>query len=160
MEIYQDLGFLIFGSRLRRMSEYYIAEVNKVYKDQDIEFEASWFPVFYFLYHQEEVNMRNIADQLQVSHSAISQLVKNLRKKGLVDTRPYDKDRRQLIVELTEKGDELMRQTQPIWDSIAESMNSIKESVPATEYLLDAFNALEMFFDETTLSSVILKNLK
>ncbi len=160
MEIYHDLGFLIFGSRLRRMSEYYIAEINKVYKAQNIEFEASWFPIFYFLHKREEVNLREIADQLQVSHSAISQLIKNLREKGLVATRPYEHDRRQIIVQLTPQGKVLMKQTQPIWESISKSMDIIKKSVPETEHLLSAFTALEIYFDEISLSSVILKNLK
>ena len=58
MSFYHDLGFLIFGSRLRRMSEYYISEINKVYKENGIDFDASWFPVFYLLSRKEEVNLR------------------------------------------------------------------------------------------------------
>ena len=63
--IYQDLGFLILGSRLRRMSEYFLSEVNKVYQVVGVPFEASWFPLFFILAREKEVSIRQAADELQ-----------------------------------------------------------------------------------------------
>src|SRR5690606_41644183 len=68
------------GSRLRRVSEYFIAEVNKVYEYHGIEFEAGWFPLFFLLSTREELSIKAISATLSVSHSASSQLVSQDRK--------------------------------------------------------------------------------
>ena len=160
MKFYHDLGFLIFGSRLRRMSEYYISEINRVYREKNIDFEAAWFPLFYLLASGGDINLREIADKLQVSHSAISQLVKNLKEKGLVATKPSVDDRRQNMVSLTEEGKALMNQLKPVWESITESLNEIYRSADGTENLLPALSALENYFEQNPLSDIILNNLK
>lgn len=160
MSFYHDLGFLIFGSRLRRMSEYYISEINKVYKEKGIDFEASWFPVFYFLSRKEEVNLREIADELQVSHSAISQLIKNLKGRGLVTTTPSEEDRRQNMVKLTPAGETLLDSLKPVWIAISASMNDIYADAGKTVDLLPALHSLETYFGENPLSEIISKNLK
>lgn len=159
MKFYHDLGFLIFGSRLRRLSEYYIAEINKVYQIKNIDFEAAWFPLFYFLSVKDEVNLREIADELQVSHSAISQLVKNLRTKGLVAVEPSKTDRRQNMVKFTPQGELLMEQLRPVWESISGSMEHIYANAAEIINLLPALSALENHFEENPLSDIILKTL-
>lgn len=159
MKFYHNLGFLIFGSRLRRLSEYYIAEINKVYQTKNIDFEAAWFPLFYFLSGKEEVNLREISDVLQVSHSAISQLVKNLRTKGLVTVTPSKTDRRQNMVKLTPEGKLLMKQLKPVWESISVSINHIYTNAAEVSNLFPALSALENHFEENPLSDIILKTL-
>jgi hypothetical protein len=47
MNFYENLVYLVFGSRLRRLSETFLADVNKIYQAQDITFDASWFPIYY-----------------------------------------------------------------------------------------------------------------
>jgi len=66
MNFYQQLGFLVFGSRLKRLSDTFINDINKVYKSYNIQFDASWFPVFYILSQKEEVSIKEISDDLNV----------------------------------------------------------------------------------------------
>lgn len=160
MNFYRDLEFLIFGSRLRRLSDYYIAEINKVYKTKNIEFEASWFPIFYFLSVKKEVNLREISRELLVSHSAVSQLVKTLREKGLVDVKPSFEDRRQNMVSFTPRGELLVEQLKPIWENISKAMDSISSNANETSNLFPALLALENIFEKKPLSTIILKNLE
>ena len=47
MNFYQDLGFLVFGNRLKRLANIFIQDINRIYKNHKIQFDASWFPVFY-----------------------------------------------------------------------------------------------------------------
>ena len=49
MNFYQQLGTLVFGTRLKKLSDYFLSEINKVYSDQNIPFEASWFGVFFLV---------------------------------------------------------------------------------------------------------------
>ena len=49
MSIYKKTGVLLFGTRLKRLSDKFLSDLSKIYKDEDIRFEAGWFPVFYLL---------------------------------------------------------------------------------------------------------------
>src|ERR1700712_1843182 len=107
MNFYQQLGFLVFGSRLKRLGDTFINDVNRVYKNHKIEFDTSWFPVFYILSQKKEVSIKEISDDLNVSHSAISQLVSSLQQKGLIKCVISKKDARHRAITLTSKGEKL-----------------------------------------------------
>lgn len=149
---YQSLGFLVFGSRLRRLSEYFLMEVNKVYEQEGIPFDASWFPVFYVLSKQQPMPLIDIADTLEVSHSAISQLVTSLRKKGLVKTAPCPDDGRRQLVILTKKGEELLQQVQPVWEAITAAMTEVASANKQSRLLLEGIAQVEQAVQHTPLS--------
>ena len=149
---YQSLGFLVFGSRLRRLSEYFLMEVNKVYEQEGIPFDASWFPVFYVLSKKQPMPLIDIADTLEVSHSAVSQLVTSLRKKGLVKTAPCPEDGRRQLVALTKKGEELLQQVQPIWEAITTAMTELASANKQSKLLLEGIAQVEQAVQQTPLS--------
>lgn len=160
MKFYQDLGFLILGSRLRRMSEYYLSEVNKVYLEKHIPFDASWFPIFYILSKRDSVSLTDIASELMVSHSAVSQLVKNLKQRKLIETALSKEDKRHQMVKLSESGQALLAQLKPIWKAISLSLNKINKEEKSTADLLPALLSLENYFELQPLSDIILKKVK
>lgn len=160
MNIYKDLGFLILGSRLRRMSEYFLAEVNKVYQAKGLPFEAGWFPLFFMISKGEAVSLRSVADQLGTSHSAVSQLVKNLKNRGLLETVTDSSDKRSQLIQLTQQGKELQTQLIPIWKEIASSLSRMKNIHPDVAFFLPALENLEDHFEKQPLSDIILENLK
>jgi DNA-binding MarR family transcriptional regulator len=160
MSFYSSLGFLVFGSRLRRLSEYFLSEVNKVYEQAGIPFEASWFPVFYILGKEQPMPLIDIAAQLEVSHSAISQLVTGLKKKGLVKTAPCPDDGRRQLVMLSKKGEEMLQQIQPIWEAITQAMTELAEENKMSKQVLEAVSAVENSVEAEALSVRILKALK
>ncbi|SEA09963.1 MarR family protein [Arachidicoccus rhizosphaerae] len=157
--IYQDLGFLILGSRLRRMSEYFLSEVNKVYQDLGIPFEASWFPLFYMLSNQKQVSIRQVADELMTSHSAVSQLVTKLKEKNLITTDALAQDKRVQVIGLTKKGQALKKKLLPVWDGISESMALMEKSYPDVAHFLPAVANLEAHFEAQPLSEIILEKV-
>jgi len=152
MSFYQSLGFLVFGSRLRRLSEYFLAEVNKVYEQAGIPFEASWFPVFYLLSQQQPMSLIDIAGTLEVSHSAISQLVTGLRKKDLVRTAPCPEDGRRQLVMLSKKGADLLHRVQPIWDAITAAMTEMASAHKQSRQVLEAIGRVEQAMQSASLS--------
>jgi DNA-binding MarR family transcriptional regulator len=153
MSFYSSLGYLVFGSRLRRLSEYFLMEVNKVYEQSGIAFDASWFPVFYILSKQQNIPLTDIAEQLEVSHSAVSQLITGLKKKGLVKTGPCADDGRRQLVMLSKKGEELLQQVQPVWKAITSAMSDLTES---QQQLLDAITKVEKAVQQEPLSTRII----
>ncbi|UPK71611.1 MarR family winged helix-turn-helix transcriptional regulator [Chitinophaga filiformis] len=160
MSFYASLGYLVFGSRLRRLSEYFLMEVNKVYEQSGIAFDASWFPVFYILSRQQNIPLIDIAEQLEVSHSAVSQLITGLKKKGLVKTAPCPDDGRRQLVMLSKKGEELLQQVQPVWAAITEAMKELTEEHKQSRLLLEAVSQVESAVQETPLSIRILASMK
>lgn len=159
MSFYPSLGYLVFGSRLRRLSEYFLMEVNKVYEQQGIAFDASWFPVFYLLSKQQSIPMIDISEQLEISHSAVSQMVTNLKKKGLLKTTPCKEDGRRQLVAFSKKGEELLHQIQPIWEAITNAMNELAMENKQSQQVLAAIAQIEQAVQQKPLSERIKQQL-
>ncbi|MGX5817432.1 MarR family winged helix-turn-helix transcriptional regulator [Chitinophaga lutea] len=157
MGFYPSLGYLIFGSRLRRLSEYFLGEVNKVYAAQGISFDASWFPLFYLLSQRERLTLMDIAGELEVSHSAVSQLVANLKNKGLLKTTRCEEDGRRQWVVLTKKGRALLEQVLPVWKGIEAGMRGLAEDNKQSSKILEAIQAMERAAEHIPLADRILR---
>jgi len=144
MNFYQDLGFLVFGSRLKRLGDIFINDANRICKEHKIEFDASWFPVFYILSRKKEISIKEISDSLNVSHSAISQLINNLQQKGLIKSVVSKKDARHKAVTFTAKGDKLVQKIQPVWNALEKAMNELAESSgSSSKKILKALTGIE-----------------
>lgn len=157
MSFYPSLGYLIFGSRLRRLSEYFLAEVNKVYAQAGIPFDASWFPLFYLLSVKDKLTLMDIATSLEVSHSAVSQLVTNLKSKGLLKTSRCEEDGRRQWVVLSKKGEELLKQVLPVWKGIEAAMGGLALENKQSSKILEAIGALERAVEAEPLADRILR---
>ncbi len=158
MNFYQKLGPLVFGTRLKRLSDYFLSEVNKVYADLGIPFEASWFGVFYLLKQNESLSIIDMAETLEISHSAVSQLVKNLENKKLLEIKNSDDDGRKKLVRLTEEGKMLLEKIIPVWDSLSQTMADLLENEQSKE-ALNSILAIEIAFQKQNLSNRIKKEL-
>jgi DNA-binding MarR family transcriptional regulator len=146
MNLYQKLGHLVLGSRLRRMSETFLAEINRIYQNEGIDFDASWFPVFYLLSKNDSLSIKELSEQTEVSHPAASQLITNLKNRNLVETTVSVDDGRKQLVQFTDKGRALLNQILPVWDAISSSMAELEASDPKIAELLPAISALENRF--------------
>jgi len=151
MNFYQDLGFLVFGSRLKRLGDTFINDVNRIYKDNKIDFDASWFPVFYILSQKKEISIKEIADDLKVSHSAISQLVSSLQQKGLIKSVVAKKDARHKAITFTAKGEKLLQKIQPVWNALEKAMNELAEGSAHSKKILKSLTGLESGIKEKSL---------
>jgi DNA-binding MarR family transcriptional regulator len=160
MNFYQSLGYLIFGSRLKRLSEYFLSEINEVYKKEGIEFDASWFPVFYLLSEHQPVAIQELSETMVVSHSAASQLVTTLKNKGLVSSFKNPADGRKQEISLTQKGEELLKQLLPVWDAINATLTDKIENTKASKALLKTLTAAENKLQENSLAESITGYLK
>jgi DNA-binding MarR family transcriptional regulator len=58
----------------------------------------------------ERPTIRTLAERLQLRHHTVVELVNRLEAKRLAVRRPSDADRREIMVEVTEKGARLLRQ--------------------------------------------------
>ena len=113
--IIHEAGNLMLGSRLKRLGERALAEVKEVYRTTGIEFETSWFPIFYILDQREVCSIQDMSDELGISHSAVSQLVSSLVKRELLTIQQTDDDQRRKEIRLSEKGKNLLQRVRPLW---------------------------------------------
>lgn len=159
MNLYQSLGYLVLGSRLRRLSEAFLAEINRVYQNESIDFDASWFPVFYLLSKNEALSIKELSEQIEVSHPAASQLITNLKNRKLVTSATCADDGRRQLVTLTESGRKLLAQILPMWDAISAAMTELVENDEAAQQLLPAITGLETAFRSVNLAGMINEKL-
>ncbi len=143
MNFYRQLGFLVFGSRLKRLGDTFINDVNRIYKNHKIDFDASWFPVFYILSQKKEVSIKEISDELNVSHSAISQLVSSLQQKGLIKSVISKKDARHKAITFTIKGEKLLEKIKPVWNALQKAMEELTMQHANSKKILAALTGIE-----------------
>lgn len=159
MNLYQQLGFLVFGSRLKRLGDNYLNDVNRIYKKHKIEFDASWFPVFYILSIKKEVSIKEIADELNVSHSAISQLVSSLQQKGFIKSVTSKKDARHRAITFTAKGAKHLEKIKPVWNALQTAMEELANENVQTKKMLAALTKMENNINKKPLFERIEANL-
>jgi len=160
MNFYEELGYLVLGSRMRRLSEAFLSEINKTYQTAGIAFDASWFPVFYLLSKKESISIKELSDTTGVSHPAASQLVSNLKNKKLLKTTTSSKDGRLQLVQLTKAGRTLLEQIIPVWEAIKLTMEELVHSDQESAHLLTAITAVEKSFRALSLSQKINEKLE
>jgi len=160
MNFYQSLGFLVFGSRLKRLSDTFLNDVNLVYRSYNISFDASWFPVFYILSQKTEVSIKEISDELNVSHSAISQLIANLQEKGLIKSVVSKQDARHRVITFTSKGVKLLQKIKPVWDALQQAMEELVNENEQSKKILEALTAMEKSIQKTGVFHRVEKILK
>jgi DNA-binding MarR family transcriptional regulator len=159
MNLYQSLGYLVLGSRLRRLSEGFLAEINRAYQNEGIDFDASWFPVFYLLSKNNSLSIKELSEQTEVSHPAASQLITNLKNRNLVTSATCTDDGRKQLVQLTESGKQLLEQILPVWNAILSAMDDLLLEEPRCVELLPTISSLETAFKSTNLSERISNKL-
>ncbi len=143
MNFYQQLGYLVFGSRLKRLGDTFLNDVNSIYKKHKIPFDASWFPVFYILSQKKEVSIKEISDELNISHSAVSQLVSGLQQKGLIKSVTSNKDARHKAVTFTAKGRKLLQKILPLWKALQKAMEELACEGACSKKILAGLSEME-----------------
>lgn len=151
MDFYSQTGKLALGSRLRRLSETLTQDAAKVYALYDVALDPKWFPVFYVLSKQERASITEIAHLIGHSHPSVSQIVKEMSKKGLTTTEKDDQDARVSVVRLANAGKQLIPKiekqyvdvTQAVEKLLSEAQADLWKAIAEVEFLL----ADHSFFD-------------
>lgn len=109
MDIYNQIGKIAIGSRLRRLNENISEEAYKVYGLYGIELKPNWFPVFYVLSQKQHQTISNIAKEIGHSQPSVSKIVKEMIKKGVVAESKDQADLRKNVISLTQFGTDMTK---------------------------------------------------
>ncbi|TDI81163.1 MAG: GNAT family N-acetyltransferase [Caldithrix sp.] len=160
MDFYRHVGELIFGTRLKRLSEKFLFDVGKVYKSLDIDFEPSWFPIFYLLNKNREMSAAEMAEELAITHQAVSQLVTILEIKKVIKILQDNNDKRKRLIVFTKKGLTLMDTVKPVWKSMEKALQKLFGEGANSAYLLHALDEFEDSLKRKGLYSRIMEDIK
>ncbi|BAZ51846.1 GCN5-related N-acetyltransferase [Nostoc sp. NIES-4103] len=151
MDFYSQTGKVALGSRLRRLSEKLTEDAAKIYVLYDVPLDPKWFPVFYVLSHKQEASITEIAQIIGHSHPSVSQIVKEMNKKGLATINKSAEDARVSVVRLSDAGRSLVPKiekqyldvTQAVEDLLSQTQHDLWKAIEEVEFLL----ASKSFFE-------------
>ena len=149
---------LALGSRLKRLSDSFMRDGKRIYKDLYIDFEPSLLPVFKTIYEEEQINIGKIAKQLDISQPAVTQFVNNLIKRKLLKVIPDKKDRRKKKVALTNKGFITINKLKPLWNIFEKQLKII--STNEDTCFLEHLRLIEKRQKEYPIYNRVMDNLK
>ena len=127
MDFVRELGVLALGSRLRRLSDRIMASGQQVYRMTEIDFEPRWFPVYRLLADGGSKTVGDCARELGLTHASVSQTAAAMAKRGITTSREDCDDARRRLLELTDKGRDLLPQLRGIWSDIEASISDVVE---------------------------------
>ncbi|MFO7889240.1 MAG: GNAT family N-acetyltransferase [bacterium] len=157
---YKRVGELIIGTRLKRISDKFLTDVANIYKKLHIPFEVSWFPIFYLLNEKGKLSVTEISKELEITHSAVSQMIAVLDKRGMIKFIDDKDDKRRRFICFTARGQKLMSTLPPIWEAMQHCMQEIFSEGVNSTHILSALNEVEESLGKESLTSRVVKELE
>lgn len=113
-DLVKHLGELAFATRLKRLAESLQADVAKIYRELNVDFEPKWFTMLYALHHNGTMSVIELSNLLGLTHPAIIQFGEQMQRKKLVSFVRDKADARKKLIQLTEKGEETFQTIEPV----------------------------------------------
>lgn len=127
-DVMRSYGNLSLGSRLKRLSDFMFSEVSEIYRLQNIGLNPAFFPLFNLIHLHGEQSITAAAEQLSVSHPAISKTAKKMESEGWIHKVADPEDERRQLLALTEQSQQLLVEIQPVWTAIKTHLDQLMES--------------------------------
>lgn len=118
----QDLIKLLLGRTPTAINRFLISK----FKENEINITPEQWSILSILWEKEGWSQQQLANQTYRDRAAITRLVDNLEKEGLIVRKSDSRDRRLKIIHLTSKGKELEDRVVSI---VTESINIAKRGV-------------------------------
>src|SRR6056297_48769 len=144
--IYDSLGEMALGTRLRMLSDKVTKDATKLYALYGVDLKPNWFPVFYVLTQERtEKSIMAIADQIGHSHPSVVKIVRDMEKAELIAKTKDTSDKRKQLICLTKKGQQITKDIQnqyldvnsAIIELFQQSTHNIWQGIIELEYLLN-----------------------
>jgi DNA-binding MarR family transcriptional regulator len=105
------------GTLLRNLVEHLDGGVEAMYEKEGLDCRSRFTPVIRHLEQNGPSSIRQIATANGLTHSAISQTVSEMLKKGLVSSEP-GQDGRERIISFTAKAEAMLPRLHVLWRAI------------------------------------------
>jgi DNA-binding MarR family transcriptional regulator len=145
MKTIDEAGILAIATRLQRLSDNLRKDGSLIYKAFGIDFEPKYFPVVFVLHANPLLSIVQVAEEIGYSHPSTITLLKDLEKKGLVESKKDQHDERKRMVRLTAKGKSLIKKIEPVWEVM---IRALDELLATKNNLLTAITEVEERLEE------------
>ena len=145
MDRMRQFGSLSLGSRLRRLSDRLVDDVNQLYQSQGIDLNPTFFPLFNLLCQQGAMTVTEAAEQLGVTHPAISKIARKMLAEGWLSKTADPSDERRQLLDLTPQSEHLLTRIEPVWHAIRSYLDQFmtEQQYPLLEALGEFEGRLE-----------------
>ncbi|MCW3465747.1 MarR family winged helix-turn-helix transcriptional regulator [Chitinophaga nivalis] len=126
--VIDESGLLAIATRLQRLADQIRKDGLLIYQANNIDFEPKWFPVIYTLHKKNILSVVEIAAEIGYTHPSTISLLRELEKQKLIRSRKDKTDERKRLILLTEKGNALVAQMQPVWDRMVAALTAITDT--------------------------------
>ena len=158
MNALKGFGELGLGSRLKRLSEFMMKDIQAVYDHFNIDFDPYLFPIIKIIDNYNGVTNTQIKDSLQLSQPAITQAINKLIKKELISITTDENDARKKIVHLSDKGTATVSQMRPLWTAMETVVKQYTQFT--SNSLIEHINTLEAKLEDQSLKQSIIDYTK
>lgn len=149
MDFFDKTGKMAIGSRLRLLTDCITADAADIYRLYGNDFKPKWFPVFFVLENGEAKTVTAIANEIGHSHPSVSNIVKEMKARGLIAGDTERSDGRCNLVRLSEKGREMVASIKETCADVEKAVDGICRE--ATHDLWRAINEWEYLLGEKSL---------
>jgi N-acetylglutamate synthase-like GNAT family acetyltransferase/DNA-binding MarR family transcriptional regulator len=158
MDFYSQTGKMAIGTRLRKLGESITEDAAHIYKLYDVQLQPRWFPVFYVLSQSSYMSITVIANEIRHSHVSVVQIVREMKKKGLVIDKMDSTDARKTLVALSSKG---RKEAEKIQDQYKDVGDAVEAMFTQTTYdLWKAIEEWEHLLEQKTLLKRVVEQKK
>lgn len=121
----ESLGYLSIGSQIRRIYEKLQSEGDRIYKNIDVEFKSSWFPIYYLLLNSNRaLTVKEITEEISYSRITVKNVIRELEAIGYAQILSNPTDNRSKLIQLTPKGKGIESKLQKVWKIIQMKLES------------------------------------
>lgn len=133
------------GTLLRSLLDHLDAAVEAAYRDAGLDYRPRYTPIVRALVATPELTIRALSRAVGVSHSAMSQTVSEMARRGLVERSPGATDAREKVIRLTAMGRELLPALERQWAATNAAADALDRelSMPLSTLLAETLAALE-----------------
>ncbi len=157
--IYDKIGKMALGSRLRLVSQMVTEDAQKLYETYGVALKPKWFPVFYCLSQvPESKSITAIANEIGHSHPSVVKIVREMAKSNIVEEQKDKYDGRKNNIALTATGKELVAQIQDQYTDVDKAIeNTLKQT---SHNLWLAIEEFEFLLRQQSLFSRVIEEKK
>lgn len=157
MSFLSDQGALALASRLKVLSERSYDLVDQAYREHGLGLQARWFPLLRLLQQRGPLTVGEIAREIGLTHSAVSQLANKLSREGWLE-RGTGGDRRQRVLQLSAKAQAELKAARPLWLAMRNSVEARLQAIGGD--LLGALSRYEQSLDAEPLPAEFARRVR
>ena len=157
MSFLSDQGALALASRLKVLSERSYDLVDQAYREHGLGLQARWFPLLRLLQQRGPLTVGEIAREIGLTHSAVSQLANKLSREGWLE-RGAGGDRRQRVLQLSAKAQAELKAARPLWLAMRNSVEARLQAIGGD--LLGALSRYEQSLDAEPLPAEFARRVR